>query len=579
MKFNEPNTALPEQIHSGSDTDSRQTADVSRTRLLRTLLIISIVADVLALAASVAAGFWQYIIPIGSLLAFAVISLIALSRGFPAPAEILLPSSLFVVITYIISVPPGYGLHDINLLAYAVVISLAGLTLGQRGAFTFTALIILAVWWIAWAETSEVIESPTSSLTLFPVSPFAISIVVVAITFIQRALINLLNESVRRAQLSEREVIKRNAELQAISGGLEQTIQERTSALEKRAGQLQAITELSEAIAQVQNLGTLFQTTTHLISERFGFYHVGIFLIDNEREYAIMQAANSQGGQRMLARAHRLKLGTGVVGYAARRGQPRIALDVGVDAVFFDNPDLPETRSEAALPLKARGETIGILDVQSTEAGAFSSEDLSVLTALANQVAIAFENTRLLTETRGALRQVEEVYDEFTRAEWSRAAAKAEQAGFRFQTGRIEMIEKLLNSPEVVSAVKSGTVASNQSNGAQEKRHTVAVPVKLRGEVIGVLQIESNDPAKIWQNDEIGLVEAVAERAAFALENARLFQDARRRAAKERLISEATSKISGALNLENILQTTAQELERVLGGSEVLIRFQTKEPE
>jgi GAF domain-containing protein len=579
MKVNEPNTSLPEQINSGPDNDLRRAADLSRTRLLRTLLIISIVADVAALAASAAGGFgWQYLIPIGSLLIFAVASLIALSRGFPRPAQILLPASLFAVITYIIGVPPGYGLHDINLLAYAVVIILASLTLGQRGAFTFAFLIILAVWGIGLAETSGVIVSPTSSLTLFPVSPFAISIVILALTFIQRALMNLLNESVRRAQFSEREVIKRNAELQAIGTGLEQTVQERTSALQKRAAQLQAITELSETIGQVQDLGNLFQTTTHLISERFGFYHVGIFLIDNEHEYAILQAANSEGGNRMLARRHRLKLGTGVVGYVARLGQPRIALDVGADAVFFDNPDLPETRSEAALPLKARGQTIGVLDVQSREAGAFSTEDLHVLTALANQVAIAFENTRLLTEARAALRQVEEVYDEFTRAEWSRAAARAEQAGFRYQTGRIEMIEKLLHTPEVVSAVKTGSVVANQTNGSEEPRHTVAVPVKLRGEVIGVLQIESNDPSRTWQEDDISLVEAVAERAAFALENARLFQDARRRAAKERLISEATSRIGGALNLENILQTTAQELERVLGGSEVLIRFQTKEP-
>lgn len=381
-----------------------------------------------------------------------------------------------------------------------------------------------------------------------------------------------------------REVQDINRELEDIRNHLERRVDERTIELEAankqtsgRAAQLQAITEFSETIAQVQDLNALFEAATRIISESFDFYHVGIFLVDKDREYAIMQAANSPGGKRMLERRHRLKFGTGVVGYAARTGRPRIALDVGSDAVFFDNPDLPETRSEAALPLKARGETFGILDVQSTVAGAFSSEDLQVLTALANQVSIAFENARLLTETRAALRQVEEVYDEFTRAEWSRATAKAEQAGFRYQTGRIEMIENPLNSPEVVSAVKSGTVAMNQTEGSQERGHIVAVPVKLRGEVIGVLQIESNDPSRLWQRDEIGLVESVAERAAFALENARLFQDARRRAAKERLISEATSKISGAFNLENILETTAQELERVLGGSEVLIRFQTKE--
>jgi GAF domain-containing protein/HAMP domain-containing protein len=370
------------------------------------------------------------------------------------------------------------------------------------------------------------------------------------------------------------------ARLYETLSGLEKRVDNRTSELvlanernERRAKQLQTITELSEAISQLQDLGEFFTNTTALISERFGFYHIGIFLIDNDREYAIMQAANSEGGQKMLARSHRLKMGIGVVGFTAQTGRPRIALNVGDDAVFFDNFDLPDTRSEAALPMKSRGETIGVLDVQSTEADAFSNEDLQVLTALANQVSIALENTRLLTEARTALAQVQEVYDEFTRAEWSRAAAKAEQAGFRYQTGRIEMMENSLNLPEVISAAQTGQIVTNRADKSAETRSTVAVPVKLRGEVIGILHIESNDPSKTWQNDEVSLVEAVAERAAFAMENARLFQDARRRASKERLISEATSKISGAFSVENILQTTAQELERVLGGSEVLIRF------
>jgi GAF domain-containing protein len=200
------------------------------------------------------------------------------------------------------------------------------------------------------------------------------------------------------------------------------------------------------------------------------------------------------------------------------------------------------------------------------------------LTALVNQVSIALENARLLTETRAALMQVQEVYNEFTRAEWSRTIAQAEQRGFRFQTGRIEMLDNDLQNLEVTSAIQQGQAMVNQTNGTREKHAAVAVPVKLRGEVIGILHVESNDPNRQWQEDEVSLVQAVAERAAFAMENARLFQDARRRAAKERLISEASARISGALNIENILQTTAEELERVLGGSEILIQFQNKEP-
>jgi len=404
------------------------------------------------------------------------------------------------------------------------------------------------------------------------------------ITTIGIVLIVLGNFRNRTESLRLEELRTVNRELEDLTGGLERRVAERTSELEaanrqttRRASQLETITQLSESIAQFKDLNELFSEMTGLISERFGFYHVGIFLVDGDGEHAILQAANSEGGIRMLARAHRLKLGTGVVGYAAQSGQPRIALDVGADAVFFDNPDLPNTRSEVALPLKSRGETIGVLDVQSTEPGAFSTEDLQVLTALANQVSIAFENARLLTETRAALTQVQEVYNEFTRTEWSRAVSLAEQPGFRYNAGRIELLENELGTPEVASAVQSGRVAANQAEASREKRGAVAVPVKLRGEVIGVLHIQSNDPDRQWLEDEVSLVEAVAERAAFAMENARLFQDARRRATKEQLISEASARIGGALNLENILMTTAEELERVLGGSEVLIRFQNKE--
>lgn len=390
--------------------------------------------------------------------------------------------------------------------------------------------------------------------------------------------------------LTERDRMKQlrdlHRELEDTRTNLEERVQDRTAALDaanqqtaRRAVQLQTITELSESIAQLQDLNELLPAVTRLISERFGFYHVGIFLLDGEREFAVLQAANSAGGRRMLERSHRLKLSTGVVGFAAKTGQARIALDVGRDAVYFDNPDLPDTRSEAALPLKSRGVTIGVLDVQSTIAGAFSTEDLQVLNTLANQVAIALENVRLLTETRAALEQVQNVYNEFTRAEWNKLALQTQHPGFRYQGGQIQVLEGTLERPEVAQAIDRSTTAATQGNGSGGNRSAVAVPVKLRGEVIGVLHIEPGRPETRLREDEIRLVEAVAERAALAMENARLFQDARRRAAKERLISEATSRISGALSIENILYATAEELERVLGGSEVVIRFQNSEHE
>jgi len=393
---------------------------------------------------------------------------------------------------------------------------------------------------------------------------------------------NIFRARVERERLAE--VSDINRELKELTDNLEDRVQKRTSELDevnrlttRRAAQLQTIADLSQTIAQVQNHNEIFPTAAKMISERFGFYHVGVFLVDSHNESAILQAANSEGGKRMLERGHRLELGTGIVGFTAETGKPRIALDVGADAVFFNNPDLPETRSEVALPLISADKTIGVLDVQSTESGAFTEDDLRVLGTLANQVAIALENARLLSEARASATQVQEVYNEFVRTEWSRTAKNAEQAGFRYSTGRIEMLEEPLQDAGIASAVQSGKVITNQTSGSEEKRSSVAVPVKLRGEVIGVLQIESTDSSRMWRENELSLMEAVAERAALAMENARLFQDARRRAAKEKLISEAASRISGSLNIENILQTTASELERVLGGSEVLIQFKSKD--
>jgi len=445
-----------------------------------------------------------------------------------------------------------------------LTLAVASALLSRRGFLLLAIFIVIATFRVS--SYSHTAPNPTDSVGRTGGVIFSICAVFLGI--------NIFRESLERARLKELQ--ETNLELADIKANLEQRVDERAAELElanqqisHRAAQLQTITEFSEAIAQLQDLDDILPAAAQLISERFGFYHVGIFLLDQPREYAVLQAANSEGGARMLERGHRLRLGSGVVGFAAQRGEPRIALNVETDAVYFDNPDLPDTLSEAALPLKSRGEIVGVLDVQSVESNAFSSEDLRVLTALANQVTIALENARLLTETRAALKQVQDVYSEYTRTAWSRTVTKAEYTGFRYQLGRIEMIEQTLNSPEVISAAATGEVVENQGR----ERNVVAVPVKLRGEVIGVLQIESNDSSRMWQTDEVSLVEAVAERAAFALENARLFQNARRRAAKEQLISEATAKIGGAFTIENILQTTAEELERALGGTEVLIQF------
>jgi len=164
-------------------------------------------------------------------------------------------------------------------------------------------------------------------------------------------------------------------ELRNLYAGLERQVAERTADLARRGTQLEAAAQVARNAAAIRDVDQLMEQTVRLISDRFGFYHAGIFLLDDTEEYAVLQAASSEGGQRMLARRHKLKVGEeGIVGYASGTGEPRIALDVGADAVFFNNPDLPNTRSEMGLPLKVRGRVIGVLDVQSKHEAAFSDD-------------------------------------------------------------------------------------------------------------------------------------------------------------------------------------------------------------
>ena len=539
-----------------------------RAQLLASLTLILVFTLILAVLASRgrATSFAGYLII--ALLAY------TLSRTTLYRAGAYFFTFAFTSIGYL-SIRFGNA-TSIDSVIYSIVpISLifASALLSSRGFAALSIVTVIATLSVTSYADPKYLDDPNLNLTRIAGIIFSTALILLGVTVFR-----VRTENERIKQIREA-----NLELEKLTGDLEQRVANRTSELKqvnetttRRATQLQTIAELSQTIAQVQNPNEIFSVAANLISERFGYYHIGIFLIDREREFAVLQAANSAGGQRMLARGHRLALGTGVVGFAAQTRKPRIALDVGQDAVFFNNPDLPETRSEIALPLMYNEQSIGVLDVQSKEAGAFSEEDFRVLGTLANQLAIAIENTRLLAEARAATKQMQEVYNEFVRTQWKNTSQKMEYAGYRYNAGRIELLESPENG-EVKPEASTSNLTEEADRPSEETREKVAIPVRLRGEVIGMLNVESNDPSKTWKQDELRLMEAVAERAALALENARLFQDARRRAAKERMIAEATSHISASLNIENILEATAAELERALGGSEVLIQFDSKD--
>jgi GAF domain-containing protein/HAMP domain-containing protein len=345
---------------------------------------------------------------------------------------------------------------------------------------------------------------------------------------------------------------------------LENRVQERTQDLEKaneslvrRAVQFESISRIARAISTTQILNDLLPQITIAISEQFSFYHVGIFLLDANREYAILVAANSEGGRRMLDRNHRLRVGgSGIVGYVTNTGQPRIALDVGQDAAYFNNPDLPETHSEMALPLRVGNEVIGALDVQSTVTNAFTQEDIDILSTLADQVSIAIQNARLYQQSQESLALAEAASTRMSGQQWKEFLATQTIEGFTFD----------------------GIDAKSIGASDKEPAQGLAIPLTLRGTRIGILKLSAPDSTRTWTDDELAIAQATAERTALAIESARLLQDAQKRAAKERTIGDISTKIGSLVDIENILQTAIRELGNTLPNTDIAIQFTPENP-
>lgn len=355
--------------------------------------------------------------------------------------------------------------------------------------------------------------------------------------------------------------------LKDLISNLEQKVAERTEALHRRATQLQASIEVGRAVASERNLEKLLSMVTHLISERFGFYHVGVFLIDAKGEYAWLKAANSEGGQRMLQRQHRLKVNEqGIVGYVTGTGKARIALDVGEDAVFFNNPDLPFTRSEMALPLIAQGRILGALDIQSEKGGAFTEEDIEVLSGMANLVAIAIQNAELFAETQAALEATRRAYQEMSLKGWIDLIRRTP-----YPTYLSTHLKKVTRLPRSSSPLVERVLQTNDIQRGDE--HEIALPIFVKGNRIGVLRLRRHVHQPPFSDTDIDLFQDIALRIGTALEAARLYQESQKRALREKLVGEITSKIRSSNEPTEILRIAVQELQKALQATKAQVTF------
>lgn len=324
------------------------------------------------------------------------------------------------------------------------------------------------------------------------------------------------------------------ARLESLQSTLEQQVVERTK-------QLAASNEVGRVAASSLDPEQLLARVVPLFPEQFGYYYAAIYLLDPSGRWAELREATGEAGKVLKQNHHRLEVsGKSMVGTAIRDQSPRIAQDTSDEKQRMENPLLPYTRSEIALPLMVGDRVLGALNVQSTREADFGPQVIETMRNMAGQVAIALENARLFQEAQQVIRELRTVQQQYLFEGWSGFAEDNEKLEYRIGDEEDDTSRKL------------------------------EVPISLRDQILGQILLEG--PGE-WSAEQQTLVNAVATQAAIALENARLVSESRQIALRERMVADINSKIWASATIDGVLQTVIKELGRRLNASSATIEL------
>jgi GAF domain-containing protein len=435
------------------------------------------------------------------------------------------------------------------------------------------APLIAAPWLcipLAAAEVIIMYALGLASHPLYPVAAVILGLLGVISWLSSSSLENAFKAAFRNASA----LAEANRELEASRALLEV----RTHDLERRSLQLTASAEISRAATSILEMDRLMRQVVDLIRDRFDLYYVGLFLTDAAGEWAVLRAGTGEAGRVMLARGHRIKVGEGMVGWSIAHAQARVALEAGRDAVRLATAELPDTCSEAALPLRSRGQVLGALTVQSTQSGAFDQDTITSLQTMADHVAVALDNARLFTESRTALDAERRAISKVGRQAWNELLRTRPSWGYRYAHKLIAPVQgdwraEMRQAARTGQTVQRSPELAGGGNAAGEPM--LAIPLKVRGQVAGVMSFRRGESDERWTAEAVTLLETLAEELSLALERARLYQDTQRRAEYERLTGEVTARMRETLDVDAVLQTAVHEMRQVLGLVEVEVRMGT----
>lgn len=350
----------------------------------------------------------------------------------------------------------------------------------------------------------------------------------------------------------------------------------------RNADLLAASSAVGQIISQYLDLKPLLDKTVEVIRDRLGFYHVQVFLVNEENAYVDLIASTGEAGKKLLERKHRIAINSNsVIGRVVQAAEAVISREAGRDEGHAFNELLPDTRSELALPLVDGERVIGALDVQSLRADAFNRNDIQALQVIATQLATAIrnarlfeaqaqsvnENKRLFIEAEANLREIQRLNRQLTRQVWdSYTARTAAAAGVTLDESQFRPGAEW--TPRMVQASQRRRPVSL----SEGERHMIAVPIELRGEVIGALEVESSQ-GNLAPNELVEMLQAIASRLAVSIDSARLFEETQEATAQEQRISEIVSGYQSAQSVEDLLEITLEGLAEALGAERGAIRL------
>jgi GAF domain-containing protein len=323
-------------------------------------------------------------------------------------------------------------------------------------------------------------------------------------------------------------------------------LDKRAVELSRRLAQIRTAADISRSVNAVLDPTVLLQQVVDIVRQRFDLYYVGIFLLDERQEYAVLQAGTGEAGKKMVDNEYKLSVGgASMIGWSIAHGQPRISLDTSDETVRYNNPFLPKTRSEVALPLQSGELVFGAISLQASKPKAFNDDDVTILQGIANSLAAAIQNARLSQQAQKHIEEIQALHRQYVLDTWTRAAV----------------------NPDLSSFTYSNETESTVSESASQ----VNVPIALRDQVIGKVSLElasSNLSA-----DDRAFIEQITNQAALAMENVRLLEETQRRANHERLVSEIVKKARISADVDTIIRTTLEELGKSMQAVEGVIHL------